>query len=99
MNDTVEIKYLSGGNGSEDTHSHDCHQILFVTDGTALLSLNGTERTITSGDVIAVSRFEEHSVSKQSARLYKIHFENCSELRISMRIETVRFCFELPSVL
>lgn len=67
MNDTFEIKYLSGGNGSEDTHSHDCHQILVVANGTALLSLNGTERTIAEGDVVAVSRFEEHSVSKQSA--------------------------------
>lgn len=48
-------------------HHHDCHEIIFVTDGSAETKLDGRKRTIRRGDILIVSRFEEHFVGNISS--------------------------------
>ena len=55
--DSVSLKPL---------HYHDCHQILFVTSGNARIVINGNAMEAKRGDLFLISRFEQHSVEKQS---------------------------------
>ena len=50
----------------KQTHYHDCHQLLFVTSGTACVYVNNTMHTISAGNLIIFSRLEYHAVSAQS---------------------------------
>lgn len=47
-------------------HYHDCHQILFITRGTANVRVNETVYAVKAGDLIVFSRFEQHAVTEQS---------------------------------
>jgi AraC-like DNA-binding protein len=49
------------------THYHDCHEIIFITKGTAQLRVNGHIETASQGDIVIFSRFEEHSVASRTA--------------------------------
>lgn len=43
-------------------HNHDTHQILFVTDGKVAVNLDGKEEYLCAGQMLILSRFEEHSI-------------------------------------
>lgn len=43
-------------------HYHDCHQILYVVSGTALVTIDGETYRASGGSLVILSRFEEHSV-------------------------------------
>ncbi len=47
-------------NGSP--HYHDCHQLLFVTKGQADILLNNRKFLLSSGEILILSRFEQHSI-------------------------------------
>lgn len=55
--DSVKVKPM---------HYHDCHQILFVTSGSAQVGINHNTFQAKRGDLFLISRFEQHSVEKQS---------------------------------
>ena len=48
------------------THYHDCHQILYITDGTAQLRVNEETYQVGAGNIVIISRLEHHSVTEQS---------------------------------
>lgn len=50
----------------KSTHYHDCHQILYITKGTASITVNGSTLTAASGDLILFSRLEQHAVTSRS---------------------------------
>ena len=51
----------------KQTHYHDCHQLLFVTQGTAQVFVNNASRLVSAGDLVMFSRLEHHAVSGQSS--------------------------------
>ena len=53
-------------------HYHHCHQLLFVTRGHATILLNSKEFLLSSGEILLLSRFEQHSI--QDASPYPQHF-------------------------
>ncbi len=50
----------------KQNHYHDCHQLLFVTKGTADIFVNNTKHTVTAGHLVVFSRLEHHAVTAQS---------------------------------
>lgn len=48
------------------SHYHDCHQILFVTGGSAQVLVDGKRYDAREGDLVLFSRFEQHSVTAGS---------------------------------
>lgn len=47
-------------------HYHNCHQLLFVSRGRATVLLNSKEFTLSSGEILILSRFEQHSIRDAS---------------------------------
>ena len=47
-------------------HYHDCHQILFITGGSAQVLVDGQRYEARAGDLVLFSRFEQHSVVDHS---------------------------------
>ncbi len=47
-------------------HFHDCHQILFITQGSAAIALGNAVHTAQAGDLVIFSRFEQHAVTSRS---------------------------------
>lgn len=75
-------------------HRHDMHQILFVTDGTASVNIEGKEENLYPGSVMLLSRFEDHSLNSSS--------DNYGRYMISISSESSVACKEnyvLTSVL
>ena len=62
MENLIHSLYFADTSKQTLTHYHDCHQILFVTSGTSCLRLNGREQPIHAGNILIISRFEEHSI-------------------------------------
>ncbi len=55
----------------QPSHFHDCHQIIFIKKGEIEIAINGALKTARSGDIVIISRFENHSIkviSKQYER-------------------------------
>lgn len=55
------VKY-STGPVKINKHNHDAHQILFVKSGTISVILEGKEEILSTGSLMIISRFEEHSI-------------------------------------
>lgn len=49
-------------------HYHDCHQIILVTRGSAQFYVNGAKQTAGPGQLVIVSRYENHSVQALTER-------------------------------
>ena len=47
-------------------HYHDCHQILYVTGGSAQIRVNEAQYQVKAGDLVIFSRLEQHAVTGQS---------------------------------
>lgn len=60
------VKY-STGTVNLNKHNHDNHQILYVKSGIISVILGGKEEILTSGSLLILSRFEEHSVKVLSS--------------------------------
>ena len=48
------------------SHYHDCHQILYIVSGEISALINGVEHHAGKGDLLILSRFEEHSIRQLS---------------------------------
>lgn len=57
------------------SHYHDCHQIIYITAGTASIRVGNTDYTARAGDLVIFSRFEQHAVTSRSEdyRRYVLH--------------------------
>jgi AraC-like DNA-binding protein len=53
-------------NSAKKTHYHDSHDILYVTHGSAMVMVNGTQHQVGPGQLAIFSRFEQHSVTDMS---------------------------------
>lgn len=62
MHTVIQSVTFSSQPASRHTHYHDCHEIIFITQGAAEFSTASEKYTAKSGDLILFSRFEEHSV-------------------------------------
>ncbi len=45
------------------SHYHDCHQLLYLIDGAARVSIDGKAAYARGGSLILINRFEEHAVT------------------------------------
>ena len=61
----------------KSTHYHDCHQIIYITAGSASILVGSTDHTARAGDLVIFSRFEQHSVTARSEdyRRYVVHID------------------------
>ena len=59
----------------KSTHYHDCHQIIYITAGSASIRVGNTDYTAKAGDLVIFSRFEQHAVTSRSEdyRRYVLH--------------------------
>ena len=67
MPSLIHSVYFSDNIEKTSTHHHDCHQILFITKCIAEISVNNETHIAKSGDIIILSRYENHSVNILSA--------------------------------
>lgn len=49
-------------------HFHDCHQILYITEGSVKVTVNNQSYYANAGTMILISRFEQHAVQIESKR-------------------------------
>ena len=52
------------------SHFHDCHQLLYIEEGQIHITIGDEHYTAGPGDLIIISRFEDHSIQIESA-IYK----------------------------
>lgn len=62
MNPSVEEAYFSRKNYTGESHFHDCHQLIFITGGSAEVTVNKKSYTAKPGSIIILSRMEDHSI-------------------------------------
>jgi len=62
MSSVISSAVFSDDISQKSSHYHDCHQILFIQNGSISLSINGIVKTATTGDLIIISRFEDHAI-------------------------------------
>ena len=62
MNSIIRYALYSDNIKKMASHYHDCHQILFIKSGRIEIEINGKIQTASSGDIIIISRFENHSI-------------------------------------
>ncbi len=48
------------------SHFHDCHQIIFITLGSASIQAGAVTHTASAGNLVIFSRFEQHAVTSRS---------------------------------
>lgn len=63
MQSMIQSVYHSSGSLNIRPHFHDCHQIIFIVNGTVDFCVNNKNLHATAGDVAIFSRYENHSVS------------------------------------
>lgn len=62
MNSYVKSAFYSEDIKKQSSHYHDCHQIIYIIEGEIQLDINGSIKTANTGDIIIISRFENHSI-------------------------------------
>ncbi len=65
MSTAVSVAF-SAGPSEVTAHHHNFHQILFVTGGTARLTVSGREYALAADTLVLISRFEPHAVEGES---------------------------------
>ena len=68
MNALITHAIFSNDIKKQSSHYHDCHQIIFIKDGEIEITINGVCKTARGGDVVIISRFENHSIKIKSPR-------------------------------
>ena len=57
----LSVKYTDGPLNLAD-HYHDAHQLLYVAEGEIAVSVGTRDYTVGAGEILILSRFEEHSI-------------------------------------
>ncbi len=68
MENLLQKAYFSHEIVEKSAHYHDCHQIIFITDGAVELCVNRANKRVETGNVMVFSRFENHSTKVLSER-------------------------------
>lgn len=62
-------------NGRVQKHSHEFHEIIYITDGFTLHSIGGTMNLLVTGDLLFIKPGEEHSyINAYQTKLYNLLF-------------------------
>ena len=69
------------GQSAKPEHFHDCHQLLFVTRGSARIRVDDREYQAQAGDLVVFSRFEQHSVMAETGDYSRFLLQLSPELR------------------
>lgn len=70
MDSYIKSAFYSEDIKKQSSHYHDCHQIIYIKEGSVELDINGNTKTAYDGDIIIISRFENHSI-KSLSHAYK----------------------------
>lgn len=70
MSSYVKSAFYSEDIKKQSSHYHDCHQIIYIKEGKIELNINEHIKTANTGDIIIISRFENHSI-KILSNIYK----------------------------
>jgi len=62
MDSYIKSAFYSEDIKKQSSHYHDCHQIIYIKEGSVELDINGNTETAYDGDIIIISRFENHSI-------------------------------------
>ena len=62
MNSYIKSAVYSDDIKNQSSHYHDCHQIIYIKEGSVEVDINGNIETASAGDIIIISRFENHSI-------------------------------------
>ena len=81
------------GELNEARHYHDCHQILFVKDGSVEVRLKSGTYQAKSGSLVFLNRFEEHAVCVKSEKYCRY------VLNVSPKIDETGAEYKLFSIL
>ncbi len=57
----ISVRY-SEDTASRESHYHDCHQMLFVTEGEIDVTVSGAKYKVGAGTLLILSRLEAHSI-------------------------------------
>lgn len=68
MDELIRRCYFSDSVVKKQPHYHDCHQIIFITEGKAEFCVNEAKFTASKGSLMIFSRYENHSVNICSDR-------------------------------
>ncbi len=77
MSELIHSVYYSNNILKTSTHHHDCHQLIFILDGEAQICVNGENKNARGGNIVIISRYENHSV--------KILSDNYSRIVLRLR--------------
>lgn len=64
-------------------HYHDCHQLLFITEGQAEITVADKKYLAKAGHIVIISRFEEHSIRIMSPLYKRYALRVCSDIAFS----------------
>lgn len=62
MSSFIKSAFYSNDIMKHSSHYHDCHQIIYIKTGCIEIAINGKSHSAYSGDIIIISRFENHSI-------------------------------------
>ena len=62
MDDLILNACFFDSSSPKAPHFHDCHQLIYVTQGSAHFTVQGRSYTASAGTLVLISRFEEHSI-------------------------------------
>lgn len=62
MDRIIRSAVCSSDIAKRHSHYHDCHQIIFIKNGEIEIEINRDVKRAKSGDIIIISRFENHSI-------------------------------------
>ncbi len=81
MESLILRAYFSDDSMKKHSHYHDCHQIVFITEGQAEFCVNEAKYTAKAGNLLLFSRYENHSVTIQSKKYnrYVLHINPATD--------------------
>lgn len=62
MDSFVKSAIYSEDIKKQSSHYHDCHQIIYIKEGIVDVEINGKIKKAHNGDIVIISRFENHSI-------------------------------------
>lgn len=66
MHALIQSANFSHQRTHKSTHYHDCHEIIYITKGSAQIQVNKNTYTGRQGDLVIFSRLEEHAVASRT---------------------------------
>ncbi len=73
----------SDSTGHMATHLHDCHQLLYILQGQATVTVSGRQYRAVPGTAVLISRFEQHAIQAESASYRRFSLQISPEAAVS----------------